>query len=103
MQPEGFAAWSADEIEHAMDQLQDENAGRAAVRPEDHNLPTRFNGPAHLAEDLHDLILAEMFDDAEIVSAIEAGICHVAKMQDVAVTNSLRARVVATVGFECRH
>ena len=70
------------------------------MRPKDDHLAARFHRPAHLAQNLHDLLLGEMFDHTQVISTIKAAIRDIVQIQNVAMADGLGPGIVSAVRFE---
>src|SRR5579859_802201 len=90
-------------VEDVVCQPEGQNARRPVVRPEDDNLAARPQYAVKLAKHLPNLTVAEMFNDPEVVDAIEA-LVFTRQIKDAGVFQMVRVWIVAKVELQrfCR-
>src|SRR5688572_27761066 len=93
--------FSKDVVEQPMSRVQDGDARRARMWPEYHQFTAGLQDPSKLLEHSYQLIALEMFDNPQVIDAVEAG-AGKWKVQNAAMTNRSSRRVVALVNPQCR-
>src|SRR2546426_8438500 len=78
------------------ERVQEQHAGAPTVGPEDHELPTRLQHAMELAEDLSDLVRMKVFEDAEVVHAVERARFE-RQVEDARLLDPTGARVVTRI------
>src|SRR2546430_11211396 len=102
MQTQLLSTLAAKEIEVTVDHLEHEHACGTAMGPEDNKLSARLHSATNLPENLHDLILRKMFDNAEVIRSVEAVARHLVQVENVAVAYGLGTRIITAVKFQRR-